>query len=110
MTIKPAGDQAVTVEFAEIIDAAVSARVIALDDALKADPVAGITETVPTYRSLLVFYDPEILRGHELTAVLRERAATAAEPDEALARHFTVPVCYQGADALDLADLAAARG
>ena len=46
VTIKPAGDQAVTVEFADRIDAAVNARVIALADALKARPVEGIVETV----------------------------------------------------------------
>ncbi|MET3599636.1 KipI family sensor histidine kinase inhibitor [Martelella mangrovi] len=108
--IKPAGDQAVTVEFADVIDETVSARVIALDRDLKADPVAGITETVPTYRSLLVFFDPAILPGRALMATLRDRVDASAEPDETQARHFTIPVCYQGIDALDLAELSAARG
>ncbi|MAM13688.1 MAG: allophanate hydrolase [Rhizobiaceae bacterium] len=107
--IKPAGDQAVTIEFGECIDEAVSARVIALDLGLKDDPVAGITETVPTYRSLLVFYDPAIVAGADLAKRLEARAAATNVSKETLARHFTVPVCYQGADALDLQAVAAER-
>ncbi len=108
--IKPAGDQAVTIEFGDSIDEAVSARVIALERSLKDNPLAGITETVPTYRSLLVFYDPEILGGRDLTRHLEARADAATTAGAARARHFTVPVCYQGADALDLDAVAAERG
>lgn len=106
VTIKPAGDQAVTVELDDRIDAAVNARVIALADALKARPVEGIVETVPTYRSLLVYYDPARIRGAQLTPLLHERAEHLAGDGDAARRHFRVPVCYRGDDALDLADLA----
>jgi allophanate hydrolase subunit 1 len=54
----PSGDSAVTVEFSRTIDDAANQRVLALDKALAASPIDGITETVPTYRSLLVHYDP----------------------------------------------------
>jgi len=110
VTIKPAGDQAVTVEFADSIDEAVNARVIALADALEAQPVAGIVETVPTYRSLLVYYDPARIRGSALAPLLFERVEHLPEGGDAARRHFRVPVCYQGDDALDLADLAEMKG
>jgi allophanate hydrolase subunit 1 len=54
----PSGDSAITVEFNRNIDDAANRRVLALDRAMAAEPVAGVTETVPTYRSLLVHYDP----------------------------------------------------
>ena len=54
----PSGDSAVTVEFSINIDDAANQRVLALDRALKVAAVDGVTETVPTYRSLLVHYDP----------------------------------------------------
>ena len=54
----PSGDSAITVEFSRTIDDAANRRVLALDRALAAEPIAGVTETVPTYRSLLVHYDP----------------------------------------------------
>ncbi|WP_246072214.1 5-oxoprolinase subunit PxpB [Martelella lutilitoris] len=110
MRIKPAGDQAVTIEFGDSIDEAVSARVITLERSLKNDPLAGITETVPTYRSLLVFYDPMVLSGRDLARHLEARVDAATTPGTADARHFTVPVCYRGADALDLYAVAAERG
>jgi len=55
----PSGDSAITVEFSRNIDDAANRRVLALDRAMAAEPVLGVTETVPTYRSLLVHYDPE---------------------------------------------------
>ena len=56
--ILPSGDSAITVEFSRHIDDAANQRVLALDRRLASEPVAGVTETVPTYRSLLVHYDP----------------------------------------------------
>src|ERR1700681_3222684 len=54
----PSGDSAITVEFSRNIDDAANQRVLALDAMLTRESVAGVTETVPTYRSLLVHYDP----------------------------------------------------
>ena len=53
----PSGDSAITVEFSRTIDDAANRRVLALDRVIAAEPIVGITETVPTYRSLLVHYD-----------------------------------------------------
>jgi allophanate hydrolase subunit 1 len=73
----PSGDSAITVEFARNIDDAANQRVLALDRAMAARPVMGVTETVPTYRSLLVHYDPvqigfEAL-GEKLMALARRQ-------------------------------------
>src|SRR3954468_6016724 len=54
----PSGDRAITVEYSRDIDDAANARVLALDRALTRAPIEGVTEAVPTYRSLLVHYDP----------------------------------------------------
>ncbi len=54
----PSGDSAITVEFSRNIDATANRRVLALDRTLARETIAGVTETVPTYRSLLVHYDP----------------------------------------------------
>src|SRR3981189_1902314 len=56
--ILPSGDSAITVEFSRNIDDTANQRVLALDRILAREPVTGVTETVPTYRSLLVHYDP----------------------------------------------------
>src|SRR5882724_13453182 len=62
----PSGDSAITVEFSRNIDEAANRRVLALDRAMASAPVAGVTETVPTYRSLLVHYDPVLTSFEEL--------------------------------------------
>src|SRR6202167_6758037 len=89
--ILPSGDAAVTVEFSRNIDDAANARVLALDRTLASEPVPGVTETVPTYRSLLVHYDP-VLIGFE---ALSEKLAVLAQlpvPATAKDRRWRIPV------------------
>ena len=52
------GDRALVVEFGDAIDRGLSREVLRLDRVLRAAPPAGIVETVPTFRSLMVHYDP----------------------------------------------------
>src|SRR5205085_12690086 len=71
--ILPSGDSAITVEFSRTIDDEANQRVLALDRAVAREAIAGVTETVPTYRSLLVHYDPVQIGfeqlGEKLTAL-----------------------------------------
>ena len=64
--ILPSGDSAITVEFSRNIDDEANRRVLALDRTMARDAIAGVTETVPTYRSLLVHYDPVQIGFYEL--------------------------------------------
>ena len=103
----PSGDSAITVEFSRHIDDAANQRVLALDRALADSPIAGVTESVPTYRSLLVHYDPvqigfEAL-GEKLLALAERPVAAAAK-----ARHWRLPVAYGGENGIDLEDVAKA--
>ena len=58
MRFLPAGDRALVVEFGDRVDRALNAEVLRLDAVLRAEPPTGIVETVPTFRSLMVHYDP----------------------------------------------------
>ncbi|MCM2477062.1 5-oxoprolinase subunit PxpB [Rhizobium sp. CG5] len=108
MRILPCGDRALCVELSDKIDEAVNARIIDLAAALSADPISGIEETVPTYRSLMVLYDPAIIRGKDLSLRLEERLS-ALQPGHTSGRLFSVPVRYGGPVGLDLDDLAAMK-
>lgn len=103
--ILPSGDSAITVEFSRNIDDAANRRVLALDRRLANEPVAGVTETVPTYRSLLVHYDPVVVDfetlGKELVA-LAERPV----PLTTKARRWRIPVTYGGEHGIDLEEVA----
>lgn len=95
------GDAAVTIEFGTAIDAAISARVLALDAALNAQKVPGLVETVPTYRSLMVQFDPLTLDYDRFQQQVRDLAGTL-QAAPASGRRWKVPVVYGGKFGIDL--------
>jgi KipI family sensor histidine kinase inhibitor len=104
-----AGESALVVEFGNDIDPAIHDRVLALDRAVAEAAIPGVLETVPTYRSLMVHYDPERL----VPAALIERLGNLPQAaDEVLQakRRWIVPACYAPGLALDLAFVAEALG
>ncbi|MFK3779543.1 5-oxoprolinase subunit PxpB [Agrobacterium sp. NPDC089420] len=103
------GDSALSIELADTIDEAVNKRIIALAENLAAMPVEGIEELVPTYRSLMVIYDPSVIRGQALCQELNQRLIKLTVA-KASARRFDVPVVYGGPVGLDLQELADMKG
>jgi 5-oxoprolinase (ATP-hydrolysing) subunit B len=101
----PSGDSAITVEFSRNIDDAANRRVLALDRAMAAEPVTGVTETVPTYRSLLVHYDPEQTDFDKLGEQILALAQRPV-PATTKARRWRIPVVYGGEHGIDLEDVA----
>ena len=102
----PVGDTALTVEFGEAIDPAINDSVMALDRALTAAEIGGIIETVPTYRSLLVCYEPAELSYQALLHQIRELMAEGLEGTRRTGRCWTVPVAYGAPFGDDLDDVA----
>jgi KipI family sensor histidine kinase inhibitor len=101
----PSGDSAIVVEFARVIDDTANQRVLALDKALADASVDGVTETVPTYRSLLVHYDPQRIDFETLGTKLTALAALPVPP-AGKARRWRVPVAYGGENGIDLEEVA----
>ena len=66
-----AGDTAVVVEFGDRIDRVLSERVLRLSGQVRAANLPGVVETVPTFRSLMVHYDPLATDGASLIAALK---------------------------------------
>jgi len=86
----------VSVELGEEISVDVNTRVRALEYLIAHKAVPGVVETVPTYRALLVYYDPSIVGYDTLCAqlaALAEQATTTAMPP---AREVELPCCYEG--------------
>ena len=104
--ILPSGDSAITVEFSRNIDDAANGRVLALDRALAGEPIPGVTETVPTYRSLLVHYDPVLIDFDRLGEKLLARAQLPSWQANK-ARRWRLPVVYGVEHGIDLEDVAA---
>lgn len=104
-----AGESALVVEFGARIDPALHGQVLALDRALLAVPPEGLIETVPTYRSLMVHYDPLVLARAELIAAV-ERALAQPGQGGRGAAHWRIPACYDAEFAEDLPFVAEACG
>ena len=104
----PAGEAALVVEFASAISGAAHEKVLALDAALAARPIPGVMETVPTYRSLMVHFDPRAVSAATLkTAISALDADAAARPTP---RRWLIPVCYDPPHDEDLAEVAEILG
>lgn len=104
-----AGDTAMVVEFGDRIERALSDRVLRLSAKLRAAALPGVVETVPTYRSLMVHYDP-LQTDH---ASLQGRLAALLEddmPGAGEARLWRIPACYEATHAPDLEDVAQRTG
>ncbi|MBV2263028.1 MAG: 5-oxoprolinase subunit PxpB [Thauera sp.] len=112
--ILDAGDAALTIEFGSIIDPALLAEVDALDAAVlrlkQAGGLPGVIETMPTFRSLTVFFDPLVTDRDAVLAALRPLIAAAEHGGAGHGRHWRLPVCYEGEAAPDLAEVAATIG
>jgi KipI family sensor histidine kinase inhibitor len=102
------GDAALSAEFGDSIDPALNARVRGLDRALQDHPFPGFRESLPTYRSLLVLYDPRAARFAEAAAALRTLAEAGAAGEPA-GRLVIVPARYGGEDGPDLPEVARAH-
>lgn len=108
-----AGDRALVVEFGDRVDRALSDRVLRLNAAvtagIKAGRLSGVSEAVPTFRSLMIHYDPMATTRAALEQaigrLLGHRHSTSLS-----ATLWHVPVCYEGDYAPDLAEVARLTG
>jgi KipI family sensor histidine kinase inhibitor len=110
-----AGDSCIFVEFGNSIDMEINARVQALRAEIERRPFRGFIETIPTYRSLAVCFNPLIapdgldkllLSMAELTQN-KERAHGTGEGK---ANIMVIPTCYEGEFAPELEKVAANAG
>jgi KipI family sensor histidine kinase inhibitor len=109
----PLGDRAWTIAWDSDIDIQVNMKVMSLanavHDAVHQGDLHGITDVVPAFCALTVFYDPEQVDANDLKRIL-ERLVRATSPAPTSVRQWRLPVCFDAAWAPDLADLAAFAG
>ncbi|NMP23785.1 5-oxoprolinase subunit PxpB [Sulfobacillus harzensis] len=102
-----AGDAAILLEFGQTPDPAINRDVHRTARALQRASIAGVWGIVPAYTTLLVEFDPFIIRA----AALMERIQNLALDDVVEApRCFEIPTAYGGPFGEDLADAATRLG
>lgn len=105
--ILPAGDSAVSVQFGNSIDLETFDKVRILHHQLTQSKLPGVIETLPTYRSLMVHYDPQLLSYPALVAALNTLLSTPEQAAAFAKKTITIPVCFGGQYGEDLESVAA---
>ena len=109
--ILSAVDAALVVEFDEVIDPVVNARVVALAGRPRERAAAGVIDVVATFRAVTLYIDPLVADVDALSALVQELAALPDDaPGQAEAAIVDIPVCYGGSFGPDLDDVARATG
>lgn len=108
--ILTASDSSLCVEFGSAISEEINAQVRSFTLAVEAARLPAVVELVPTYRSVLVHYRPEVMgyaRMYEqLTRILNGLTAVELPP----AGEIRVPVLYGGEFGPDLENVARLHG
>ncbi len=107
--ITASGDTALVIEFGDRIDRNLSDRVLKANTVISRASLTGIVELVPTFRSLMVHYDPLTITAADLISKLLHLIDVDSEY-AGEARHWELPVCYEGDKAPDLKDVAKRTG
>ena len=93
---RTAGDRGLLVEYGDEINPAVNHKVRSMAIVVKQGAPAGVTEVIPTYRSLLIVYDPLVTTPFALQqtlTTLEERLPEVKIPPPNI---VDIPVCYGG--------------
>lgn len=96
------GDTSLTVEFGNEISEAINHDIRAYKIALEKAGLPGIVELVPTYRSLMVHYDPAVLPYQELRERLEKLLDDMGEIEIPPSPVLEIPVLYGGEMGPDL--------
>ena len=101
------GDCSVCVEFGNAISPEINKKIRAFKIAVEKSGIEGIVETVPTYRSLLVYYKPELIGFQALTEKFESLMDSLSNIQIPPPTVIEIPVLYGGEMGPDLENVAA---
>jgi inhibitor of KinA len=102
-----AGDRGLLVEYGDAIDPAVNQKVRCMAAVIGKYTPDGIIEIIPTYRSILVFYDPAVTKPTTLQETLTAMEDRLADIEIPPPNVVEIPVCYGGEHGPDIGTVAA---
>ena len=106
----PASDAALLAVLAAEPSESATAAVLALRAALAASPPPGLVDLRPAYTSLLVVFDPRTTTHEGIERIVMPLLPPPGLALEPAGREVEIPVCYEGENGPDLADVARGAG
>jgi KipI family sensor histidine kinase inhibitor len=91
-----AGDRALVIEFGDKIEEQVNSKIRSLTLAIEREGIIGIIETIPTYRSLMVIYEPMVIELEDLIDKVKSIQAKMDEMKLPEAKIIEIPTLYGG--------------
>ncbi|KPB04534.1 5-oxoprolinase subunit PxpB [Bacillus sp. CHD6a] len=107
----PLGDTGIQVLFGSDISEETNQQIRMFADYLKKVEIEGITELVPAYTTLTVFYRPDKISYKDLCNTLQDiKEVLQKEEVQSSAIVYEIPVLYGGDVGLDLSEVASYNG
>jgi len=91
-----AGDRALVIEFGDSIEEQINSKIRSLTLAMASEGIIGIIETIPTYRSLMVIYEPMLIQLDELIDKVKSIESKMDEMKLPDAKVIQIPTLYGG--------------
>lgn len=91
-----AGDRALVIEFGDIIEEQTNSKIRSFTLAMEREGLEGIIEIIPTYRSLMVIYEPMTIGLDELINKMKAIEAKMDELKLPDAKVIEIPTLYGG--------------
>ena len=91
-----AGDCGLLVEYGDAIDPDVNQKVRSMAIVVQNHMPDGVIEIIPTYRSILIYYDPSLTTPSRLKKTLTDLESGLAEIKIPPPKVVEIPVCYGG--------------
>lgn len=108
--ILPTGERALTVEFGNEIDEHINAGLMAFVKYLSAKKIKGIEEFVPSFRAVMIHYNPGILNYAQMVELIKDALSKPLQEEEHKKTIVRIPVCYGGEFGPDLPHVAEHAG
>ena len=100
--ILPTGDRALSVEFGNEIDERINAKLMGFIKLFEEEKIEGIEEFVPSFRAVLIHYNPQILSYARMVRLVEAILEKNVHETVHKKRIVQIPVCYEGEYAPDI--------
>lgn len=101
------GDQALHIILGNGIDRTTHQKALRLHQQLQKNPIQGVTEWVPTYQAVTLFYSPEIIQYDQLCFEVEKRwQQSKSQTSPVTTRRIDIPVLYGNQWGIDLEHVA----
>ena len=108
--ILTAGDSSLLIEFGNEISTEINQKITATVQLMKEQHIEGVVDMIPAFCSLLINYDPRVIRYEELKSRIQDLVKVDIKTESGRKKVFEIPVCYGGEYGPDIENIAEHAG